>query len=340
MDNIQLTTGMEPGNNIEAREKVMEKEPTRLNVRTSRKPNSTQTQRPEKVTYQPQKQGKRYQMNALKNSSSPLIPTTDISHDIIFALIDLIWPRFLSIEPFIFRADSFCSKRYFELTKTRTSLHYVEMWMNIETIRDLFDTSTYEESTEISHILLDSWRIKLNHDFPGISFEIIMECDDDIEEILMTIYKKENELKPVENLNEEPKSIEKTPPKNLPDFELWCETWHGDNPQNAPLSEYVYFMLTVEKIPFSFLQDIIKFIWPKELKPHTNKEEGHKKDSHIIENLDQLFPHASKEQRVRIASEVAEIWNTRIQSGPEKTTGRFHHHELNSQTTIAFTNQE
>ncbi len=117
-----------------------------------------------------------------------------INSDIYFAFAELFWPTFVSFKDYIFVKENFDEKKIINLDKDSAN---VEFWSNLTIVDGYFDEDEEggERAYTLSQILIETWKIKLQREYPNHEF-LVVSLEDQTGDYGLSFYqKKYNDLK-------------------------------------------------------------------------------------------------------------------------------------------------
>ncbi|MGV2455606.1 hypothetical protein [Acinetobacter seifertii] len=87
----------------------------------------------------------------------------EIPVDLLFKILNLIFPDFLIIENHIFLASEFDQDKFDNLQKVEET-NKAQFWMNLIELTSLHDEMTAEQALLIAQKIVDSWNAKIKYE--------------------------------------------------------------------------------------------------------------------------------------------------------------------------------
>jgi hypothetical protein len=121
----------------------------------------------------------------------------NLNSDFYFAFFELIWPKFIRRNEFVFLEQNYSSEKLQKLHDTdavKKDHQNIEFWMNLVNIDPFFEhTDVSDEHVEAFTIkLVETWSAKLKIDFPNVSFKVEYMHDADVSDYALTFYQTNN----------------------------------------------------------------------------------------------------------------------------------------------------
>ncbi len=107
--------------------------------------------------------------------------------DFIIYFAKLFWPDFKTVDGLTFISELFDFDRYQSLLKDGHNAKKAQFWMNLLEITGLFDELLIDEATQIAKAVVASWNSKLHAEHRNISVSARVICDNETEEVFVTI---------------------------------------------------------------------------------------------------------------------------------------------------------
>lgn len=124
-----------------------------------------------------------------------LIKDKKIETSDLFNFAELFWPTFLQINNFVFLKEKFKEEYYQRLQNEKNQR--IEYWLNFLTLEDFFSdlSDGDEQATIFCKILVETWKAKLERDFPDLTFTVKFLSDEENGDYGLTFYQKINDAK-------------------------------------------------------------------------------------------------------------------------------------------------
>lgn len=119
--------------------------------------------------------------------------SVNLNSDFYFALFELIWPKFIRRDKFVFLEQNYSSEKLDKLNESnvcKNENQNIELWMNLVNIDPFFEhTNVSDEYVEaFTKKLVETWSAKLKMDFPNLSFKVEYMHDADVNDYALTFY--------------------------------------------------------------------------------------------------------------------------------------------------------
>lgn len=120
------------------------------------------------------------------------VKSAEINSDIYFAFAELFWPTFIPYKNYILLKENFDQKKLEDLEIEGGN---VEFWSNLTVIDGYFDQDEdrQERADVLSQILIDTWKIKLQKEFPHHEF-IVISLENQTGDYGLSFYQKKTKI--------------------------------------------------------------------------------------------------------------------------------------------------
>lgn len=111
----------------------------------------------------------------------------ELSSDLYFAFLELLWPSFIIYKNYIFLKATYSVEKVESLINEK---HDVEFWANLLTVDSFFENEEdgEERSEFFARSLVESWQAKLKHDFPDKHITVKYVSDSEFGDYGLTFY--------------------------------------------------------------------------------------------------------------------------------------------------------